>query len=90
MIYFSYGADVLIHESTFDDSHQDKAVENGHSTASEASQIAKTAQVRQLILTHISTRYKDTDLLEAEALKIFENSMLAQDLMRIKVKLIGN
>ncbi len=90
MINFSYYADVLIHESTFDDSHQDKAVENGHSTASEASQIAKTAQVRQLILTHISTRYKDTDLLEKEALNIFENSIIAQDLMRIKVKLIGN
>ena len=90
MINFSYNADVLIHESTFDDSHQDKAVENGHSTASEASLIAKTAQVRQLILTHISTRYKNTDLLEEEALKIFENSRLAQDLMRIKVKLIGN
>ena len=90
MINFSFRADVLIHESTFDDSHQDKALENGHSTASEASQIAKSAQVRKLILTHISTRYRDTDLLEKEALKIFENPILAEDLMRIKVKLFGN
>ena len=86
MINFSHGADVLIHESTFDDGHQDKALENGHSTASEASQIAKSAQVQKLILTHISTRYRDTDLLKKQALKIFENSMLAEDLMRIKVK----
>ncbi len=90
MINFSQDADVLIHESTFDNSHQDKAVENGHSTASEAAKIAKTAQVRKLILTHISTRYRDTDLLLEEALKIFENSVLAQDLMRIEVKLVGN
>jgi ribonuclease Z len=90
MINFSQGVDILIHESTFDNSHQDKAVENGHSTASEAAKIAKTAQVRKLILTHISTRYRDTDLLLEEALKIFENSQMAQDLMRIEVKLVGN
>ncbi len=90
MISFSYNADILIHESTFDNNHKDKAVENGHSTASEAAQIAKNAQVRKLILTHISTRYRDTVLLEEEALKIFENSVLAKDLMRMEVKLVGN
>ncbi len=90
MVNFSLGADILIHESTFDDGHQNNAVENGHSTASEAAQIARNAKVKKLILTHISTRYRDTCLLEEEALKIFENSLLAKDLMRMEVKLVGN
>ncbi len=41
-----------------------------------AAEIAKKAYVKQLLLTHISTRYKDTKTLEKEALEVFENSLL--------------
>ena len=86
MINFSMDADLLIHESTFNNSHSDKAKETGHSTASMAADIAKKANVKRLVLTHISTRYKDTKNLEKEALEVFENSIVAEDMMILKVK----
>ena len=90
MIKFSQGAQVLIHESTFNSSHQDKAVETGHSTAADAARIARAAEVKQLILTHISTRYQDTGLLEKEARHVFKNSVVAHDLMTMEVERIGD
>lgn len=86
MIKFSANANILIHESTFNDSHEDKSYETGHSTASMAAEIAKKANVTKLILTHISTRYKDNRTIEKEARKIFENSTVAEDMMVVEVK----
>jgi len=51
-----------------------------------AAEIAKKACVKKLLLTHISTRYKDTKTLEMEARDIFENSIVADDLMIFEVK----
>lgn len=90
LVTFAYNAEVLIHESTFDDNHKVNAMEYGHSTASEAAEIAKKARVRKLILTHISTRFRNGCLLEEEAKRIFNNSLLAEDLMVMKVKQVGN
>jgi ribonuclease Z len=53
-------ADVLIHESTFSDDDQARALETRHSTAREAGRVAQQAAARRLILTHLSSRY-DTD-----------------------------
>ncbi len=86
MIKFSKDADILIHESTFEDKYEDKAYETGHTTSKEAAKIAKKANVKRLILTHISTRYKKTDLLMNEAREVFENSTVAEDFMKIEVK----
>jgi len=86
MVDFSKGADILIHESTFNNSHKDKAYETGHSTAEMAAEIAKKAGVTKLVITHISTRYKDTKTLEKEALDVFESSVVAEDLMKLEVE----
>lgn len=86
MIGFSQDADILIHESTFNNSHTDKAYETGHSTAEMAAKIAKKAGVNKLVITHISTRYKDTKTLEKEALDVFESSVVAEDLMKLEVE----
>jgi len=86
MIDFSQDADILIHESTFNNSHKDKAYETGHSTAEMAAKIAKKAGVTRLVITHISTRYKDTKTLEKEALDVFESSVVAEDLMKLEVE----
>lgn len=90
MIKFAEGADILIHEATFNCSHQDKAVETGHSTTVDAAKIALAAKVRKLILTHISSRYRDSTDLKKEAQGIFENTILAQDLMVVEVERNGD
>lgn len=88
MVEFSRGADVLIHESTFKESHKERAAETCHSTAADAARIAKDAKVKNLILTHISTRYQDTEGLENEALNIFKNLTIARDFLTFEVKRI--
>lgn len=60
MIDASRGADLLIHESTFSDDEQARAIETKHSTAREAGRVAREAGVRRLILTHLSSRH-DTE-----------------------------
>jgi ribonuclease Z len=86
MVEFAKGADLLIHESTFEGIYGDKAYEMGHSTSVQAAEIAKNANVQRLILTHVSTRYKKSDILETEAKEIFENSTVAEDFMQIEVE----
>lgn len=53
-------ADLLVHESTFSDDEQERALETRHSTAREAARVAREAGARRLILTHLSSRH-DTD-----------------------------
>ncbi len=74
----SKGADLLIHEATFGEDLKDEAMLRGHSTAAEAAEVAKRAKVKKLVLTHIGARYNGTEL-EAEAKKIFKNTVCAKD-----------
>jgi ribonuclease Z len=60
MVEAAHNADVLVHESTFSDDDQARALETRHSTAREAGRVAHQAGARRLILTHLSSRY-DTD-----------------------------
>ncbi len=81
----SRGADILIHDSTFDDSRAEEAKEYGHSTASEAASVAKGAEVRALILFHLSPIYRDPAPLLLQAKRIFPNSMVAYDSMALEL-----
>lgn len=72
------GADVLIHEATFGDDEKDRAAETRHSTAEEAAEIAKAADVGLLALTHISTRYFGNEL-KRQARSIFANTVVPRD-----------
>lgn len=72
-------ADLLVSEATYEEQHKDKAKENFHLTAKQAAQIAKKANVKELILTHFSQRYKTTDQSLKEAKTIFKNTKCAKD-----------
>jgi len=90
LLRLAEGADLLIHEATFDDELLDKAVEDGHSTPSQAAETAKKARAKRLVLTHLSSRYKNTQSLLEQARKIFSNVDVAEDFMEIEVPLLDS
>jgi len=74
------GADLLVHEATFGEEEKDRAKETFHSTAREAAQVAKAAQVRKLVLTHLSARYSiSAEELVKEAKEVFAEVAAAKD-----------
>ena len=82
---FFAGCDLLIFDSTFKGSDQNKAVERKHSTSVEAAELAKKAGVGRLALTHFSARYSSASPLVREARKIFPNTVAASDGMTLEV-----
>lgn len=73
----------LYHEGTFSQEHALLAKKTFHSTAAQAAQVAFDAHAEQLVLGHFSARYKSEDILLHEATKIFPNTTLAEDGMKI-------
>jgi ribonuclease Z len=73
-----HGADTLVIESTYMNEEIDMAHRFGHLTATQAAQLAKDADVKHLILTHLSRRYRERDIL-AEARTIFPETFVARD-----------
>jgi ribonuclease Z len=84
---FADGADMVIHEATFDDTLVEKAEIDGHSTPSQAAKEALLANARNLVLTHISARYTETSLLLEQATKIFPKTVVAHDFLEIDLPL---
>jgi ribonuclease Z len=83
-VVIAEGADLLVHEATFGDEEQPRAVETGHSTAREAAEIAKRAGVKQLVLTHLSARYSmNPSELTQQAREVFPETVVARDGMEI-------
>jgi ribonuclease Z len=87
---FAANADLVVHESTFDDSLAEKAELDGHSTPSQAAGEAKAAGAKQLVLTHISARYPDATLLLEQAKKVFANTLIAEDFLELELPLKEN
>jgi len=84
---FAEGADIVIHDSTFDDALIEKAEFDGHSTPRQAAEEAKAANAKQLVLIHVSARYPDATVLLEQAKKVFINTVVADDLMRLELPL---
>ena len=85
MIEFAKNSDILIHESTYQEEDKEHAIANCHSTTKEAANIAKEANVKELILTHISTRYSDDEIMKKEAKEVFENTIIAYDYLTVSI-----
>ncbi|WP_165394814.1 ribonuclease Z [Methanofollis fontis] len=80
------GADLLIHDATFDDTERGRAAEVFHSTAGEAGEAAAALKARQLALVHMSSRYTSTVNHIQDAGKSFDGEVIApSDLMMIEI-----
>src|ERR1700692_3634822 len=77
-------ADLMVIEATFLERDAAMALDYGHLTAAKAAELAVAGRVKRPVLTHISGRYTDEEIL-AEATKIFPNSRVAADLDRLVV-----
>jgi ribonuclease Z len=69
--------DLLYHESTFLEDKKDRAKQTFHSTAKQAAEMAKIANIKKLIIGHFSARYGNLDEFLEEAKPIFPNTEIA-------------
>lgn len=79
------GVDLLFHEATFANEDAPRARETFHTTAAQAAEIAKRAEVKKLLIGHFSARYEDENVLLQEASAIFPDTQLAKETLCVSV-----
>ena len=80
------GADLLIHDATFDDQESSRAREVLHATAGEAGEAAAALNARMLALVHISSRYASTANHIRDAKRQYEGDViLPADLTALEI-----
>ncbi|MFD2045935.1 ribonuclease Z [Ornithinibacillus salinisoli] len=84
---FVKNSDLLVHEATFDHDKSDLAKKYYHSTTTQAALLAKESSIKELVLTHISSRFQQDDSykLLQEAQDIFPNTHIASDFYERKI-----
>jgi ribonuclease Z len=80
----AHRADVLVHEATFAEEESDRARETFHSTARQAAELAREAEVKLLALTHVSSRYVGGEIRD-QARAVFAATEGARDFDTIEV-----
>jgi ribonuclease Z len=80
----AHQADVLVHEATFVQEEAERARQTLHSTACQAAELARDADVRLLVLTHFSSRYAGGELRD-EARAVFAATEAARDFDTVDV-----
>ena len=78
-------ADALVIEATYLEEETQMAEEYSHLTARQAAELAARVGVKHLILTHISRRYREREVL-AEASAFFPGAIVARDFDGFQVK----
>ncbi|HWX46390.1 MAG TPA: ribonuclease Z [Solirubrobacteraceae bacterium] len=84
LVVAAHQADVLVHEATFVEEEAERARQTGHSTARQAAELARAAEVRLLVLTHLSTRYAGGEVRE-EARAVLPNTEVPRDFDTVEV-----
>jgi ribonuclease Z len=84
VVQAAHEADLLVHEASFLTEEAERARETLHSTAADAAEVARLAQVRLLALTHVSPRYFGPELAE-EAGGVFPDTVVPRDFDLIEV-----
>ncbi|MEL2241783.1 ribonuclease Z [Leclercia adecarboxylata] len=81
------GVDLLVHEATLESAMEEKANSRGHSSTRQAAMLARDAQVKKLIVTHVSSRYdaEGCAMLLAECRTVFADTRLAEDFATVRV-----
>lgn len=79
------GVDLLFHEATFANEDAPRAKETFHTTAAQAAEIARRAEVKKLLIGHFSARYEDENILLQEASAIFPDTQLAKETLCVLV-----
>lgn len=77
LVPYIQGVSCLYHEATFTNDQLERANKTFHSTAQQAAQLASDAQVGQLLIGHLSSRYPDASASLEEARAVFSNTNLA-------------
>jgi len=72
-------ADILIHDGTFDIGQEELASKYHHSTINDAVEVAQKAQVKQLVITHLSSRIRDRRKAEKKVKEKYEKVIIAED-----------
>jgi ribonuclease Z len=80
-----HNADLLVIEATYLDGESEMARNFAHLTARQAAELAQEANIKNLILTHISRRYRERDVL-SEAREVFPQTEVARDFDVFQVK----
>ncbi|MBL7705628.1 MAG: ribonuclease Z [Taibaiella sp.] len=78
-------ADLIYHESTYLDADADLAILRYHSTAVQAAELAQASGAKRLMLGHYSSRYKEIEAFEAEAKRVFPNTVASFEGMEVRV-----
>jgi ribonuclease Z len=84
LVIAAHEADLLVHEATFLQEDAERARQTLHSTARQAAEVARDADVRLLALTHVSSRYAGGELRD-EARAIFPATEALRDFDTIHV-----
>jgi len=79
VIPFIKNVDLLYHEATFTEEFIDRAKATMHSTAKQAAKIASLAEVKLLLMGHLSARYESGDKHLLEAQVVFANCEVVDD-----------
>lgn len=73
------GVDIIYHEATYAAAERRLARERGHSSTTDAANVALKAEAKRLLIGHFSSRYKDLQQLLAECREIFPATDIAEE-----------